>query len=187
MKFIFLDDERVLDDVTWVPYDFPSDDLFDNHTIVRNFISFVKEVNKIKTQEDMDNTIFSFDHDLADFVNKHDRRKAIEIQELLQTDIQKAKDLFDEYNQNKFETIEELLENHLNEKYKLQMFSNSISEYNGLSCVNYLIDYCLDKGLKLTNSDNFYFHTQNLQGERNMSSKINNFIKFCEEKNEKIS
>lgn len=54
MKGLFLDDERMPEDVTWVQY--PKDVQW---TIVRNYAEFVEEVSK----QNFD--IISFDHDLG--------------------------------------------------------------------------------------------------------------------------
>ena len=59
MNLIFLDDERDLEDVTWINY--PE---FNNVDIVRTFDAFKTKVQDIS---DWNNVYFSFDHDIQDF------------------------------------------------------------------------------------------------------------------------
>lgn len=59
MNLIFLDDERDLEDVTWINY--PE---FNNVDIVRTFEAFKTKVQDIS---DWNNVYFSFDHDIQDF------------------------------------------------------------------------------------------------------------------------
>ena len=61
-KLIFLDDERNIEDVTWLQYPFEIDKV--DTTIVRTCQQFVEAVDKL---ESFENVFFSFDHDLADF------------------------------------------------------------------------------------------------------------------------
>ena len=56
---IFLDDERNIEDVTWIKY--PK---FHSAITVRNFHEFKYVIPYVK---DWNNTYFSFDHDLQDF------------------------------------------------------------------------------------------------------------------------
>jgi len=66
---IFLDDERNLEDVSWIEYD-----LYCDVKTVRNFNDFKKVVSKtILTNDDLLNFDFSFDHDLADYSEKWER------------------------------------------------------------------------------------------------------------------
>ena len=58
-QLIFLDDERNLEDVTWIKY--PE---FYSVITVRNFHEFKYVIQYVK---DWNNTYFSFDHDLQDF------------------------------------------------------------------------------------------------------------------------
>lgn len=58
-QLIFLDDERNLEDVTWIKY--PE---FHSSITVRNFHEFKYVIPYVK---DWNNTYFSFDHDLQDF------------------------------------------------------------------------------------------------------------------------
>ena len=59
MNLIFLDDERDLEDVTWINH--PE---FNNVDIVRTFDAFKTKVQDIS---DRNNVYFSFDHDIQDF------------------------------------------------------------------------------------------------------------------------
>lgn len=61
-KLIFLDDERNVEDVTWLQYPFEINKV--DITIVRTYQQFVEAVDKL---ESFENVFFSFDHDLADF------------------------------------------------------------------------------------------------------------------------
>ena len=61
-KLIFLDDERNVEDFTWLQYPFETDKV--DTTIVRTYQQFVEAVDKL---ESFENVFFSFDHDLADF------------------------------------------------------------------------------------------------------------------------
>lgn len=56
---IFLDDERTIEDVTWIKY--PK---YNELIYVRTYFDFVKITNTI---DDLSNVIFTFDHDLQDF------------------------------------------------------------------------------------------------------------------------
>lgn len=58
-QLIFLDDERNIEDVTWIKY--PK---FHSAITVRNFHEFKYVIPYVK---DWNNTYFSFDHDLQDF------------------------------------------------------------------------------------------------------------------------
>jgi hypothetical protein len=69
MKILFLDDERNIEDVSWVQYP-----RYDSLFYVRTYNDFCKYVkDHIKTNNDLLNHLFSFDHDIADF--SHDREK----------------------------------------------------------------------------------------------------------------
>lgn len=59
MKILFLDDERNIEDVTWVKYPEASEVI-----TVRTFKEFCKAVDELDSLEDV---LFSFDHDLQDF------------------------------------------------------------------------------------------------------------------------
>lgn len=60
MNLIFIDDERVVKDVTWANY--PEHTV----TIIRNFEEFKTFVDELN-EEDLTDMVFSFDHDLQDF------------------------------------------------------------------------------------------------------------------------
>lgn len=63
MKILFLDDERNIGDVFWVQYP-----RYDSLFYVRTYNDFCKYiVNHIKTNADLQEHLFSFDHDIADF------------------------------------------------------------------------------------------------------------------------
>lgn len=59
MKILFLDDERNIEDVTWVQYPEASEVI-----TVRTFKEFCAAVDALDSLEDV---LFSFDHDLQDF------------------------------------------------------------------------------------------------------------------------
>lgn len=61
MKLLFLDDERNVEDVTWVQYPEGIE-----HIVVRNYKEFMAALQKISPSE-LSRVIFSFDHDLQDF------------------------------------------------------------------------------------------------------------------------
>ena len=60
INLVFLDDERLPENVTWARYP--------EHLpiILRNFKEFCHFADQIK-EEDLANMVFSFDHDLQDF------------------------------------------------------------------------------------------------------------------------
>ena len=64
-NLIFLDDERYIEDVTWV--DYPN---YKNIYIVRNYDDFMLIVS---TVTDIQEYEFSFDHDIQDFVDNAER------------------------------------------------------------------------------------------------------------------
>ena len=101
---LFLDDERVPADVTWVKY---CDSNID-WVIVRTQKEFIAAIveNSAKVE------LISFDHDLQDFAEDGE-------------------------------------------------------EMTGYTCIKWLIDHCMDSGMKLPNC---VFHTQNPIGRGNMES-----------------
>lgn len=63
-QIIFLDDERVIQDVTWVDYSKWSGAYVISQSSTSRLISYIKHYGKYF---DWENTLFSLDHDLQDF------------------------------------------------------------------------------------------------------------------------
>ena len=63
-QIIFLDDERVIQDVTWVDYSQWSGAYVISQSSASRLISYIKHYGKYF---DWENTLFSLDHDLQDF------------------------------------------------------------------------------------------------------------------------
>lgn len=63
-KLIFLDDERVVEDVTWLDYN----QLFSSITVLRTYNEFKEWCDSLcHFSVDLQDYVFSFDHDLACF------------------------------------------------------------------------------------------------------------------------
>lgn len=62
LNLLFLDDERNIEDVTWIKY--PP---FSNIIIVRTFEDFKTEAYKLLSVHPLSEILFSFDHDIQDF------------------------------------------------------------------------------------------------------------------------
>ncbi|APD20334.1 hypothetical protein AM24_143 [Acinetobacter phage AM24] len=63
-QIIFLDDERVIQDVTWIDYSQWSGAYVISQSSASRLISYIKHYGKYF---DWENTLFSLDHDLQDF------------------------------------------------------------------------------------------------------------------------
>lgn len=63
-QIIFLDDERIIQDVTWVDYSQWSGAYVISQSSASRLISYIKHYGKYF---DWENTLFSLDHDLQDF------------------------------------------------------------------------------------------------------------------------
>lgn len=62
--FIFVDDERDIEGVTWINY---GKDSSYRKVICRNYLEFREIVNMFRDSGELDRCIYSFDHDLQDF------------------------------------------------------------------------------------------------------------------------
>lgn len=61
--------------------------------------------------------------------------------------------------------------------HDIQDFLNDY-EFTGYDCIKWLCnDYCIENNINIS-SCNFYYHTQNPIGKNNMSSYINNFMRY---------
>lgn len=63
-QIIFLDDERIIQDVTWIDYTQWSGAYVISQSSASRLISYIKHYGKYF---DWENTLFSLDHDLQDF------------------------------------------------------------------------------------------------------------------------
>lgn len=78
--------------------------------------------------------------------------------------------------QNKFDEIEIISFDH-----DLACYQDK-KEYNGLDCVRYVIDYCIDNNKKFPS---WYVHSDNVVGKKNMIDEIISYLSFIEKKDYK--
>lgn len=62
-KLIFLDDVRVVEDVTWLDYN----QLFSSVTVLRSYQEFKEWCDKLCSSSDLSTYVFSFDHDIDSY------------------------------------------------------------------------------------------------------------------------
>ncbi len=67
------------------------------------------------------------------------------------------------------------MEEAIRNKFNAFNYDNLDGEKTGYDCVKWLVNYCIENGLKIT-FQNFY-HTANPVGAANMKSYINSYIK----------
>lgn len=122
--FIFLDDERNVEDVFWNEKTKQMSEMSDKTFVVRNFAEFVDCIDKLKSEDHVSLSL-SLDHDLCDF---HVR----------ESDDSNLKDELFQYGfQNKHGHS---YNGNLNNDNELQLRSY---EFTGYSCLKYLAD-CFD-------------------------------------------
>ena len=127
--FIFLDDERNVEDVFWNEKTKQMSEMSDKTFVVRNFAEFVDCIDKIK-HEDHISLSLSLDHDLCDF---HVRGRRCDDSNL-------KDELFQYGFQNKHGHSYGYNKNLNDDNAELQLH---YYEFTGYSCLKYLAD-CFD-------------------------------------------
>lgn len=187
--YIFLDDERMVEDVIWLDLPYK---ITDDFSVVRTGKQFKSKIDSLLKNNELPKCV-TFDYGLEDFqvVDKSVSRLN-EIEEMWD----KVFHQFDKgeitYTEKMLEVYEEksLLEFYLKHgkenKGIFDFGKSNICEITGKSCLDYFCDCLLDllgKGeIKIQDIKNIqvFFHTQNNVGKKNMESYWFNFLKHIE-------
>lgn len=122
--FIFLDDERNVEDVFWNETTKQMSEMSDKTFVVRNFAEFVDCIDKIKNEEHISLSL-SLDHDLCDF-------------RVRVSDNSNLKDELFQYGFQNKHGHNYVCTEHLKDDDRLSYY-----EFTGYSCLKYLAD-CVD-------------------------------------------
>lgn len=187
--YIFLDDERMVEDVIWenLPYK-----ITDNFSIVRTGKQFKSKIDSLLKNKELPKCV-TFDHDLEDFqVLDKSVSRLNEIQEMWGEVFYQFDKSNTIYTEKMMEVYEEksLLEFYLKygkeNKGILGFGKSNICEITGKSCLDYFCDCLLDllEKKEIVSQDvkniQVFFHTQNNVGKKNMESYWLNFLNHVE-------
>lgn len=167
--FIFLDDERNVEDVFWNEKTKQMSDMSDNTFVVRNFAEFVDCIDKLKNEDHVSLSL-SLDHDLCDFHVRGSSNSNLK------------DELFQYGFQNKHGHNYVCTEN-LKDDDRLSYY-----EFTGYSCLKYLADCFIDDKLNIDISNlSITVHSKNEIAKQTMINFIEwhwqsyDSLDFCHE------